>query len=199
MPKAQNVFGPFLNYIFNLYTKFITRKFGQVGSGVSIRPILNTSGVKNIYLGNDVSIGILSWIGTNDSLIKNPSLKIGNRVHIGAYAMIIAAGKINIGNNVLMSERVTIVDHIHDYRDVSKAVIDQPIVSKGKIIIEDDCFIGVNSVIMGEVHIGKHAIVGANAVVTGNVPPFTVVAGAPAKLIKKYDFKEKKWVAVSKK
>ena len=195
MPNAQEVFGPFLNIIFNLYTRFITRKFKSVGKGCSIRPVLNITHPQNISLGNDVSIGIFCWIDSNTSLKKSAKLNIGNRVHIGAYAMIIAADEIEIGNNVLMSERVIILDHIHDYTNVNKAVIDQPIVSKGRIVIEDDCFIGANAVIIGNIRVGKHAVIGANSVVTSDVPPFSVVVGAPAKIIKFYDFKKKKWIA----
>ena len=147
--------------------------------------MLNTTHPENISLGNDVSIGILSWIATNTTLHKEPKLIIGNRVHIGAYAVITAANEIRIGNNVLMSERVTILDHIHDYTDNTKAVIDQPIVSKGKIIIEDDCFIGINSAIIGGVKIGKHVVIGANSVVTHDIPEYSVVAGSPAKIIKR--------------
>lgn len=194
MPKAQDVFGPFLTFIFNLYTRFVTRNFKKIGIGVSIRPILNVTNPRFISVGNDVSIGILCWIDTNTSLQKNPTLVIGNRVHIGAYAMIIAANSIIIGNNVLMSERVIILDHMHEYKDVTKAVIDQPIIGKGKIIIEDDCFIGANSVIMGNIRIGKHSVIGANSVVTKDVPAFSAVAGSPAKVIKKYDPKKEKWV-----
>lgn len=196
MSKAQDVFGPFLNSIFNAYTWFVTRKFKHVGNDCSIRPVLNTTNPQNISLGNDVSIGILCWIATNVSLHKKPKLIIGNRVHIGAYAMIIAANEIRIGNNVLLSERVSILDHVHDYTDVTKGVIDQPIVDRGKIEIGDDSFLGINSVVMGGVTIGKHAVVGANAVVTHDVPSYTVVVGSPAKAIKRYDKKRKIWIRV---
>lgn len=198
MPKAQEVFGPFLNFIFNLYTWFIGRKFGEIGKGCSIRPFINTTHPEYIFLGDDVSIGLLCWIATNTTLSKRklPRLTIGSRVHIGAYSMIIAANKIDIGNNIIMSERVTILDHMHSYEEVKVPIIDQPISSKGPIVIEDDCFIGANSVILGNVRVGKHSIIGANAVVTKDIPPFSVVAGVPAKVIKRYDFKKKAWVLI---
>lgn len=196
MSNSPKIFGPFLNFIFDLYTIFMTRKFKSVGKNCSIRPVLNITKPQNISLGNNVSMGIFCWVDTNTSINKHPKLTIGNRVHIGAYAIIIAADEIIIGNNIVMSERVIILDHIHDYSDVKKAVIDQPIVMKGKIVIEDDCFIGINSVIMGGVHIGKHAVIGANTVVTHNVPSYCVVVGSPAKVIKRYDFKKKVWVVV---
>ncbi len=125
MSQAQEVFGPVLNFIYNLYTRFVTRNFKKVGKNVSIRPILNNTNPQFISLGNEVSVGIFCWIATNTSLFKSPVLIIGNRVSIGAYAMIIAANDITIGNNVLMSERVIILDHMHDYTDVKKPVLDR--------------------------------------------------------------------------
>lgn len=196
MPKAQAVFGPFLNFIFNLYTGFVTGKFKNVGKGCSIRPILNVTHPEKINLGDDVSLGIFCWIGVNTSIKKSAKLSIGNRVHIGAGSMIIAADKIEIGNNIVMSERVTILDHYHDYQNADLPIIDQPIVSKGEIAIEDDCFFGINSVIMGQVRIGKHSVIGANSVVTRDVPAYSVVAGTPAKVIKKYDSRKKQWIKV---
>lgn len=189
-------FGPWLNFIFNLYTRFITRKFKRVGKNCSIRPILNMTTPQNISLGDDVSMGIFCWLDTNTSINKHPSLIIGNRVHIGAYSMVIAANKVLVGNNVVMSERVTILDHYHGYEDVNKPVIDQPIISKGQIKIDDDCFLGINSVILGSVKIGRHVVIGANSVVTHDVPSYSVAAGSPAKIIKRYDFKKRIWVAL---
>lgn len=195
MPKARKVFNPLFNIIFNFYTWFVGRKFRTIGKGCSIRPILNVNNPQYIRMGNDVSLGIFCWIGTQiEENHTKPKLTIGNRVHIGAYSMILAADEILIGNNIIMSERVTIVDHIHDYRDVNVPVIDQPIKSTGRIVIENGCFIGINAVITGGVRVGEHSIIGANAVVTRDVPPFTVVGGVPAKIIKRYDAKKKAWV-----
>lgn len=194
MIKAQKTFGRSFGFVFNFYTRWVTRKFKKVGKDCGIRPVLNLNHPENISLGNDVSLGIFCWIGTNNTLKAKPQLVIGNRVHIGAYSMIIAANKIKIGNNVLFSERVTVLDHYHKYEDVDLPVIDQPIAIKGEVIIEDECFIGINSVIIGNIRIGKHAVIGANSVVTHDVPPFSVVAGVPAKVLKRYDFEKKQWL-----
>lgn len=190
----KKIFSPFLSFLFSLYTKWVTRKFKKIGKDCNIRPILNLNNAENIEFGDDVSLGIFCWVGTNNSLKSQPKLKIRSHVHIGAYSMIIAANKIIVGNNVVMSERVTVLDHFHGYEDINKPVIDQPIVSKGQIEIEDDCFIGINSVILGNIKIGKHVVVGANSVITHDVPPYSVVAGSPAKIIKRYDFKKKAWI-----
>ena len=196
MIKVKKIFNPFLSIIFDVYTKLVTRNFAHIGKGCNIRPILNTSHPENIILGDDNSFGVFCWIGTNETITSQPKLIFGNRVSIGAYSMIIAANQITIGNNVLMSERITILDHYHGYENVDVPIIDQSIKNKGRIEIGDDCFIGINSVIIGNVKIGKHAVIGANSVVTRDVPSFAVVVGAPAKVIKKYDFVAQKWRAI---
>jgi acetyltransferase-like isoleucine patch superfamily enzyme len=66
----------------------------------------------------------------------------------------------------------------------------------GYISLGDGCWIAFNSVILGRVKIGKQSVVGANSVVTKDVSPFSVVVGNPARVIKKYDFKRKKWLRV---
>jgi len=201
MNEARKTFGSFLNFIFNLYTLWVGKRFGKMGKNCHIRPFLNTTYPEHIFLENNVNIGMFCWVATNISLKKekSPRLSIGRGTSIGAYSMIIAAEEIEIGRNVLMSERVAILDHLHDYQDVRRPIIKQHLVSKGKIIIEDDCFIGINAVILGGVRIGKHTVIGANAVVTKDVPAYSVVVGAPAKIIKQYDFEKKKWIAASKK
>ena len=69
----------------------------------------------------------------------------------------------------------------------------QQLISKGPVIIEDDCWLGFETEILSGVHIGKHSIVAARAVVTKNVPPYSIVAGNPARVIKQYNFETKQW------
>lgn len=198
MPPAQKVFGPILNFLFNLYTAYLRRKFGAIGEGSSIHPILNTRNSKYIFIGRNVLIGSFSWVSTETMRAKNrpPLLMIGDDTHIGSGATIIAARRIEIGKKVIMAQRVTIVDHIHEYKNVDKAVVDQPVSSGKPIRISDDSFIGVNAVILPGVTIGKHAVIGANSVVSHDIPDFCVAAGVPARVIKRYDWKKKKWLKV---
>ena len=124
--------------------------------------------------------------GVGDVLIGDNSL-------IGMSNVII--GPVTIGNNVIMAQNIVVSALNHEYRDVTMPIHAQKILTN-PIVIEDDCWIAANSVITSGITIGKHSVVAANAVVTKNVPPFSVVAGNPAKIIKQYDFGLKDWVRV---
>ncbi|MDT3404197.1 acyltransferase [Mucilaginibacter terrae] len=118
---------------------------------------------------------------------------IGDNSLVGMSNVII--GPVNIGNNVIMAQNIVVSALNHEYRDVTMSIQAQKILTN-PIVIEDDCWIAANSVITSGVTIGKHSVVAANAVVTKNVPPFSVVAGNPAKIIKQYDFEKQDWVRV---
>ncbi len=88
---------------------------------------------------------------------------------------------LKIGNRVALSPRITLIlASDANWSKLTKII--SPI--EGKIIIEDDCWLGAHTVIMPNITIGKMSVVGAGSVVTKNVPPYTVVAGVPAKYIR---------------
>lgn len=90
-----------------------------------------------------------------------------------------------MGKKVLLSPNVYITDYDHEYRNLEVPVIDQGIVQKGQAVsIGDGSYIGINTVIVGNVKIGKHCVIGANSVVTKDVPDFCVAVGTPARVIK---------------
>ncbi|MEI6088440.1 MAG: acyltransferase [Bacteroidota bacterium] len=115
---------------------------------------------------------------------------IGDNCTIGLSNIII--GPVKIGNNVIIAQHVCISGLNHGYEDVSVPIRDQ-LCQKQEIIIEDDCWIGANSVILLGTTIGRHSIVAAGSVVTKDVAPFTIVAGNPAKAIKFYNAVTYKW------
>ena len=118
---------------------------------------------------------------------------IGDRTLIGMSNTII--GPITIGNNVIFAQNIVASALNHQYRDVAVPIVNQPILT-APIIIEDDCWIAANAVITAGVTIGKHSVIAAAAVVTKNIPPYSVAVGNPAKVIKQYNFEAKEWLRV---
>lgn len=116
-----------------------------------------------------------------------PKLTIGNHARIGDRSHITCANCILINDGVRIGRSVLITDNAHG--DSTKENLEQPIVSRravssGPVIIEENVWIGEKASIMPNVTIGRGSIIAANAVVTKDVPPYCVVAGVPAKVVK---------------
>jgi len=152
-----------------------------------------------VYLGNNVGIGANTYLGPVINYVGiayNPKIVIGDGTWVGKNCSIAAINRVEIGKNVLFAGLVHITDHSHGYEDVSRPMNVQPLTSKGPVIIEDDCWLGFSCEILSGVHIGKHCVVAARAVVTKDVPAYSIVAGNPAKVIKRYNKEIGKWVRV---
>jgi acetyltransferase-like isoleucine patch superfamily enzyme len=152
-----------------------------IEDGVEIN-CLTKQGIK---LGDRVSIGKYAIIRPSN-IYGGPigeGLVMGNHSNIGPYNYIGCSGKITIGNNVMLGPRVSIYAENHIFDNPNLTIKEQG-VQKLDVIIEDDCWIASNAVITAGVTIGKGSVVAAGAVVTESIPPYSVVGGVPAKLIK---------------
>ncbi len=199
--NEKNIMYKFFVFLSRLYVLFLKNKFAHFGKNSIIKPFLNSSNEKYISTGDNVNIGSFARITVSTEFggfkckSKNKiRLKIGDNVDIGNNTFISANNDIQIGNNVIMSSYIFISDHDHSFADINKNLHEQPLTEDSHVKIGDNVFLGVKSSILKNVTIGNGSIVGANAVVTNNVPPYCVVAGNPAKIIKRYDFKKKAWV-----
>lgn len=143
----------------------------------------------------NIDVGSNCVIGTNVLLAAYPSennlneilIEIGNGSDIGDNSHISAVSRIYIGEGVLTGRRVMINNTSHGF--ISREQMNmppklRPLISTGEIVIEKNVWIGEMAIILGNVHIGEGAIIAAGAVVTKDVPAFSVVAGVPAKVIK---------------
>jgi acetyltransferase-like isoleucine patch superfamily enzyme len=143
--------------------------------------------VKKISIGNYVEIrkgARLEVVGSKKE--QTPMIEIGDGTSIHLYFHCGAASSIKIGKNVLIAGRVFITDHDHEF-ETSAPLSKGSGLNTEPVVIEDDVWIGEGAVILKGVTVGKRAVIGANAVVTKNVLPYTVVGGVPARLIRKID------------
>ncbi len=143
----------------------------------------------NFALGDDSTIEDFCTVnnGVGDVLI-------GNRCRIGMSNVLI--GPVTIGNDVIMAQNIVMSGLNHGYEDILLPPHNQP-VTKKKITIEDEVWIGANAVVVAGVTIGKHAIIAAGSVVTKDVPAYSVAAGNPAKIIKQYNPQTLKWERIT--
>ena len=175
-----------------LYNRRIARELGSMGPGsVVVRPcLLQGGGLKEIHIGANTRIQshsvLESWAQFGNQVFT-PSITIGNDCKIGEYFHITSCNRITIGNGLLTGRFVLITDNSHgslsmDYSDTPP--ISRPLESKGEVVIGSNVWLGDKVTILAGVHIGDNVIVGANSVVTKDIPSNTVAVGIPAKVMK---------------
>ena len=148
--------------------------------------------LSKIYLSKRVRILPHSRIevtNENSKIIFEENISIGQNFHITS------GGKLIIGKNTTIAENVMITDIDHDYQEIGVHILDQKHIIK-KTTIGQNCFIGFGSVIQAGTELGEQCIVGANSVVRGKFPPYSVIVGAPGRIIKVYNHKSLKWEKV---
>lgn len=175
-----------LKTIFRSY--IIRNQFKECGNRVFCGKIGELKGAKYIIIGSNTCFGNYLFLTVWDVLMrsemkKEPRLIIGSGCNFGAMNHITCCNSIIIGNNVLTGKWVTITDNSHGYTDIlslQMSPLDRPVVSKGAVVIGDNVWIGDGAKILPGVTIGNGSVIAANAVVTKNVSPYSVVGGNPA-------------------
>lgn len=109
-------------------------------------------------------------------------LQIGDGCSINSGVIFGLTCDLTLGQNVLVGDNVSFRTADHEFSDLTRPIVDQG-ERRARILVEDDVWLGANAVVLRGVRIGKGAIVGANAVVTRDVPPLAIVGGVPARVI----------------
>ena len=170
-------------------TARLQRRFAKFGKGSTLGKDMVVVNPQDITVGNNTNFQrgcvVESWHFQYVNVYG--SITIGDNCNFGEYTHITAINKVKIGSGVLTGRFVVITDNTHgkvDYSDIGKIPEEREVTSKGPTIIEDNVWLGDKAAILPGVRIGKGAIIAANAVVTKDVPAYTIVAGVPAKIIK---------------
>lgn len=190
--KTYSVFQIFMLVVYVVKTKLVFKKARLIRFPIDLR------GKRFISVKNGFTTGrfcrIEAYPGNNEK-----TLFFGENVQINDFVHITAMKKVSIGNNVLIASKVYISDCSHgsysgDENDSSPLVnpSERPLFSKD-VIIENNVWLGEFVSVLPGVTIGAGTIVGANSVVSKNLPPYVIAVGIPAKAIKKYDFHSKTW------
>ena len=193
-------------HVFNKISRKLTklywiRKFGAMAGYVNMGKHITFQHPECLYFGKGIVIGKYAYFlpcSEFAGVKYQPEIHIGDGTWIGIRNSFACINRIDIGKNVLFAGYVHVTDHSHGYEDINAPIKRQKLISKGPVVIEDDCWLGFGAEILSGVHIGKHAIIAARAVVTHDVPPYSIVAGNPARLIKQYNFETQQWEKVKK-
>lgn len=169
--------------------------FSRFERGARILRPLRIAGSHNIAIGAKVFINNGAWLEAIHSFDTTPVLTIKARTYIGNHAHIIATQSIVIEENALIADRVYIADYVHGFRDPATPIRDQPLEARSPVRIGAGAWIGENAVLIG-CRIGRQSVIGANSVVTSDIPDYCVAVGAPARVIRRYDPDTDQWVKV---
>lgn len=168
-------------------------RFQHVGIGARLYNPLRIDGIRGITIGDGTIVSDGAWLAAMPLTGKNAQLLISDGVCIGHFNHIYATESIIIENDVLTADKVYISDNLHSYEDVNLPVIQQPIKQCKPVVIGEGSWLGENVCVIGA-SIGKHCVIGANAVVTKDIPDYCVAVGAPARVIKRYDANNNIWI-----
>lgn len=174
-------------------------------NGITIGPRSIIRGSSSITFGDDISVNGDLWLEAVHiyrSQLFKPSVTLGDRLSLSKNVHITCIDDISIGANVLIGSNVYISDHNHGsytgpgQSNPSDPPADRILVSGGPVKIGSNVWIGNNVVIMGPALIGEGTIIAANSFVKGNIPPKVIIAGSPAKIIKRFDDQLGAWIKI---
>lgn len=183
------------NLIDRIWISNNRKKFYHFGNNVLFERPLAVHGMENMSVASNVRIASSIWLVAMPINGESCHLKIGEGTVIGHFNHIFATKSVEIGNYVITADKVYISDNSHSYEDISLPVLKQPLKQLAPVKIGDESWIGENVCIFGA-SVGKHCVIGANSVVTRDIPDYSIAVGSPAKVIKKYDVSQNKWVRV---
>jgi len=175
------------------------RRFFSFGEGSIVCFPANT-----VFNEQFISIGANTMLGPNMTLsagmvpgqacLTETVVRIGDRCLIGKGSGIVGHFSIDIGNDVWTGHHVYITDQNHGYEDVEVPISQQSMPERA-VRVGDGSWLGHGTIVLPGADIGRHVVVGANSVVTGTIPDFSVAVGAPAKVLRRYEDGE--WRSVS--
>ena len=162
--------------------------FQKIGRGTILRNPLFIANPKRICIGDNVFIRDNARL----EVVGNGSITIGDDSSFEQGFHITGGGDLSIGNNVTVSFGAWVTDIDHEYQEIGVNILRQPLLIR-PTRIGDNCFLGAGAKIQAGTILGTQCIVGSNAVVRGTFPDYCVLAGVPARVIKRYDQDSRRW------
>lgn len=177
----------------------MVKSVGSLGKGSILDSSIKLQLPEYFNIGANCNIGENSILYAWDNYlgqVLHPSLTIGNNVNITRNLTLYCTNKITIEDDVLIASNVLITDENHGKNPTIPNYMYQPLEIK-EVYIGRGCWIGEQCCILPGANIGEKSIIGANSVVTSDIPSYTIAVGNPAKVIKKYDFQKNAWVKLN--
>ncbi len=164
--------------------------FGRAYVPLSVKMV----GIRRIQLGKNTAIGARSWLNVNDVKGHGPALVISDNCFVGQENFFSVGKTIVLREYCLTTKSCAFIGASHVYDNPMLPYMTTGVKCESDIYIGVNCFFGAYSRVIGNVTVGHGSVIGAGAEVRNDVPPFSLVVGSPAKVIKRFDFKLNEWV-----
>lgn len=172
------------------------RGLKHLGAAARITPPLRHVNGHCIEIGDRVVMGRNCLLQPLTRYLQQqftPSLRIGDDCYIGPDCQFHCVDRIELERGCVLSDQVYVSDVGHGMDPRAGLIMDQPVHSKGPVVLGAHCFVGFGAVVLSGVRLGAHSVVGARSVVTRSVPAYTMVAGNPARPIARFDPASGRW------
>ena len=174
-------------FISRILIRMIRRlRYPFLSPNVTINRPYRINGKVGIRISSGTSFQSGLWLYSHSTPSTEGIINIGTKCSFGYNNHITSVSEVTIGDEVLTANNVYISDNIHGYEDVTVPIMRQPILYKNSVVIGNGAWIGENVSIIGA-KVGANSVIGANSVVTSDIPDYCVAVGVPAKIVKRYD------------
>jgi acetyltransferase-like isoleucine patch superfamily enzyme len=164
------------------------------GRKVYIAPGVQFIGAANVKIGDNSCVSEQTWFNVNSRDTPHIGIDIGNHCFIGRRNFFSSGASITIGDYALTTIDCKFICSSHVIDDPLQPYISTGTTARDAIRVGTNCFFGAGAMVIGNVRIGHGSVIGAGAQVMRDVPPFSIVTGNPAKVVKRFSFVEKAWI-----
>jgi acetyltransferase-like isoleucine patch superfamily enzyme len=165
-------------------------RFPVVTMGKDVKLI----GIRRMAIGRNTVIGSGSWLNVNRIDGANIALHIGENCFIGQDNFVSVGAAVTLRDYCLTTRYCDFLGSAHVYADPCQPYLKTGTTDKDSIYVGVNCFFGLGTRVMGNVRIGHGCVIGAGAEVRADIPPFSLVVGNPARVLRRFDFGKREWV-----
>lgn len=164
--------------------------------GVQFGRNVQVIGLDSLTIGEGTTVAEDVWFNdcVRDGAIR---IVIGRHCYVGRRSLFSSAGRLELGDHCLLGSGVYLGDVDHEFADITRPYAEQGVTRGNRLTVEENCWLGLGSMIKGDLTVGRGSVVGAGAVVLRDVPPFSLVVGLPARVIKLYNPETAAWERIA--
>jgi acetyltransferase-like isoleucine patch superfamily enzyme len=163
----------------------------RIGPGSHVDPTVHVLGWESVRIGANTVLSEHSWLNVNHR--ADPAIEIGDHCFIGKRNFFSSGARISIGDYCLTTLDCKFIGSSHHYEDPFRPYVTTGTLGRDTIVVGTNCMFNVGSVVLGDVHIGHGSVIGSGALIDEDVPPFSLVVGNPARVVKRYDMSANRW------